>query len=86
MTTGKPIFGAINGAANEVISESGCGKSVASGDYKGLAELMREYIETPDRYAQCGEKARDYFMKHFTQEIFIDKLENELMSLLKTDI
>ena len=86
MTTGKPILGAINGAANEVISESGCGKSVASGDYKGLAELMREYIETPGRYAQCGEKARDYFMKHFTQEIFIDKLENELMSLLKTDI
>ncbi len=82
MTTGKPILGAINGAANEVISESGCGKSVASGDYKGLAELMCEYIETPDRYAQCGEKARVYFMKHFTQDIYIDKLEQELISMV----
>lgn len=28
MTTGKPIFGAINGAANEVIKEAECGACV----------------------------------------------------------
>ena len=81
MTTGKPIFGAINGAAYEVIKEARCGSCVKAGDYEGLAKLMKLYIEHPSDFEQCGQNARDYFMKHFTLDIYMDGLEKELESI-----
>lgn len=83
MTTGKPIFGAINGAANEVIKEARCGSCVKAGDYEGLANLMKLYIENPSGFEHCGQNARAYFMKHFTLDIFMDGLEKELESMAK---
>lgn len=82
MTTGKPILGAINGAANEVITESKCGQCVPACDHEGLARLMLDYIEHPESYVKCGDNARKYFMDHFTQDIYIDALEKELHSLI----
>ena len=81
MTTDKPILGAINGAANEVIQESGCGACVKAGDFKGLAELMLRYIEHPEQFEGCGENARSYFKEHFTLEKYMDELEKELLSI-----
>ncbi len=81
MTTGKPIFGAINGAANEVIHEAQCGSCVHAGDYKGLAALMLDFIERPQLYAECGKNAREYFVKNFTLEKYMDCLEAELKEL-----
>lgn len=78
MTTGKPIIGAINGAANEVIKEAQCGACVAAGDYKGLALLMASYIEKPEKYKECGYNARNYFKRHFTFEHYMNSLEAEL--------
>lgn len=83
MTTGKPIFGAINGAAYEVIKEARCGSCVKAGDYAGLAKLMKLYIEHPSDFEQCGQNARDYFKKHFTLDIYMDGLEKELESLVR---
>lgn len=83
MTTGKPIFGAINGAAYEVIKEARCGSCVRAGDYEGLAKLLKLYIEHPSDFEQCGQNARDYFMKHFTLDIYMDGLEKELESMAK---
>ena len=68
MTTGKPIFEAINGAANEVIKEAECRACVDAGDYKGLADLMKSNIESPEKYKDCGVNARRYFNEHFTFE------------------
>jgi glycosyltransferase involved in cell wall biosynthesis len=82
MTTGKPILGAINGAANEIISEAECGKCVASGDYKGLAALMLDYIKHPDEYAHCGENAKRFFKENFTLEKYIEGLESELVKMV----
>ncbi len=82
MTTGKPILGAINGAANEVITESKCGQCVPACDHEGLARLMLDYIEHPESYVKCGYNARKYFMEHFTQDIYIDALEKELFNLI----
>lgn len=81
MTTGKPILGAINGAANEVIHESGCGACVKAGDSRGLADLMLRYIEQPELFEGCGENARRYFKEHFTLEKYMDELEKELSSI-----
>lgn len=82
MTTGKTIFGAINGGAQEVIRESRCGSCVPAGDYEGLAKLMQLYIEHPHDYDQCGENAREYFKAHFTLEHYMNGLEAELQKVV----
>lgn len=82
MTTGKPILGAINGAANEVIEEARCGACVGAGDYEGLAALMKSYIENPEKYKDCGNNARQYFKEHFTFENYMNSLEKELQMLI----
>ena len=78
MTTGKPIFGAINGAAYEVINDAKCGSCVKAGDYEGLAKLMKFYIERPADYLNCGQNAREYFKIHFTLDNYMDGMEKEL--------
>lgn len=83
MTTGKPILGAVNGAAAEVIDEAQCGKCVNAGDYQGLARLMEEYIKHPRDYEVCGKNARDYFRQHFTLDHFMDSLEKELKTIVE---
>lgn len=81
MTVGKPIFGAINGAASEVIRESKCGQCVEAEDAKGLAFLMKRFIELPELYKDCGANARAFFKQYFTLETFINSLQKELVSL-----
>lgn len=78
MTTGKPVFAAINGAAAEVISDADCGACVRAGDSEGLAKLMASYIDDMGRYSDAGENARKYFEKHFTLDIYMDRLEEQL--------
>lgn len=81
MTVDKPILGAINGAAYEVIEEAQCGSCVKAGDYEGLAKLMDSYLEHPREYDVCGKNARSYFQKHFTLEHYMNGLEAELIKL-----
>ncbi|MGB7604956.1 MAG: glycosyltransferase family 4 protein [Lutisporaceae bacterium] len=81
MAAGKAVIGAINGAAQEVIKESECGLCVNASDSKALAEVMKDFIENPNKYKNCGEKGREYFRKHFTKDIFMEKLEKELNRL-----
>lgn len=83
MTAGKPILGAINGAASEVIHESKCGKCVSSGDYKGLSALMAEYIDHPEYFTDFGTNAQRYFQDHFTLNIFTDRLEHLMKDMVK---
>lgn len=81
MAAGKPVIGAINGAAQEVIKESQCGLCVNASDSCALAEAMKDFIEEPDKYKDSGERGRDYFNKHFTKDIFMKKLKDELRRL-----
>ena len=81
MTTGKPIFGAINGAAAEVILQAQCGSCVKAGDYEGLAQLMEFYIKHPKEHDVCGANARRYFKANFTLEKYMNGLEEELRRL-----
>lgn len=82
MTLHKPIFGAINGAANEVIEEARCGSCVPAQDSEGLAAIMKHYIEHPSDYEGCGDNAADYFLKHFTLKKYVDELEMEMNKLV----
>ena len=74
MTTGKPIFGAIDGSAQEVIKESKCGVCAASGDASALAKIMADFIDQPQKFADCGVKARAYFSENYSKDIFITKI------------
>ena len=82
MTTGKPIFGAINGAAMQVIEEAKCGKCASAEDADGLSKIMADYIEHPERYADCGKNAKTYFEKHFTLDVYMKRLIREMESLV----
>ncbi|PKM83671.1 MAG: glycosyltransferase WbuB [Firmicutes bacterium HGW-Firmicutes-13] len=83
MAAGKAVIGAINGAAQEVINESQCGLCVNASDSKALAEAMKDFIENPDKYKDCGEKGREYFRKYFTKDIFMEKLKEKLNRLVE---
>ncbi|MDD2371395.1 MAG: glycosyltransferase family 4 protein [Firmicutes bacterium] len=83
MAASKPVIGAINGAAQEVIKDSNCGLCVNSGDYTSLAQAMKSFIENPEKYKDCGINGRNYFLKNFTKEIFIENIEKLLYKLLE---
>lgn len=83
LSVGKPIFGAINGAGYDVIKESKCGDCVASGDYVGLSNLMRDFILHEEKYADCGKNAKEYFLQNFTSEQFFADLEKIFAELVK---
>ncbi|MCR5610588.1 MAG: glycosyltransferase family 4 protein [Clostridiales bacterium] len=78
MTTGKPIIGAINGAAQEVILESGCGLCGPASDAGTLARNMLAFIDSPESFIGCGEKAREYFLEYFTRDKCINDWERIL--------
>lgn len=83
MAAGKPIIGMIDGSAQEVIRESGCGICVKAGDVEALAAGMRDFIENHDKYCDCGYKAREYFKSNFSKTTFMNKLEESFERLVK---
>ena len=82
MATGKPVLGAINGAANEVIRESRCGACVNAGDYAGLAHLMADFIDNPEKFKECGNNGKKYFLENFTLEKYVDSIENQMKKMV----
>ncbi len=76
MSAGRPVLASANGAAYEIIKESGCGDAVTAENPKGLSRLMADFLDKPEAYEGCGKKGREYFRNHFTLEIFAENLEN----------
>ena len=83
MAAGKPIIGMIDGSANDVINDSQCGICVDAGDVDGLAKAMRSFVLENDRYKDCGDNGRKYFINNFSKEKIMKKLESELERLVK---
>jgi glycosyltransferase involved in cell wall biosynthesis len=81
MAAAKTIIGMIDGSAKEVIEEARCGLCVPAGDVDGLAEAMKEFIEHSDKYKDCGDNGRKYFINNFSKSIFMEKLEREINEL-----
>lgn len=77
MAAGKPIIGMIDGSAKDVIDESGCGICVQAGDVEGLSQAMKSFITAKEKYNDCGQKARNYFVENFSKAKFMKKLEEE---------
>ncbi len=75
MAAGKPIIGMIDGSAKEVIEAAKCGLCVSAGDVSGFANAMKEFIVNGQKYSECGENGRNYFIENFSKEIMIGHLE-----------
>ena len=83
MAAGKTIIAAANGAAMEVIEESGCGKCVAAGDSEAYGQALLDYVDFKEKYEDCGKRARRYFRDNFMEEQHFVELENRLTDLAK---
>ena len=83
MAAGKPILAAANGAAAEIIAESGCGICVSAGDHTALGRILAEFTTDPASYRDCGTRARAYFRDHFMEEQHFTKLEHLLENMIK---
>lgn len=81
LAVGKPIIGAIDGETAEVIKESGCGFCGKADDVDGLVKNIKLFIENKEKQQICL-NARKFYEEFFAREKFMDKLEDELKSIL----
>lgn len=81
LAAGKPVFAMTDGPAGRVIAEADCGGSAKSGDSEAFAALLRSFLDDPQRYAQCGKNARNYFSAHYTKARHMQLLSNHLSEL-----
>jgi glycosyltransferase involved in cell wall biosynthesis len=82
MAAGKPIIGAINGEANLLINEAGCGYCCEAENYLRLAEQINKFV-SKRCYADLGVLAEEYYNDNFTKNVVIDKLLFVLESTCK---
>lgn len=84
MAAGKPILAAADGETPLILEEAECGYCARAEDAQGFAETARRFLADPDR-ARLGRNAREHYERHFTKQIFMDKLEEELMAYESAD-
>ena len=82
MAAGKPIIGAIDGAAAAVIAEAECGYCGAAEDADKLAENILKFVENQDK-TTLGKNAKAYYEANFKRERFMDKMEAALLTMSK---
>ena len=78
MAAAKPIMGAIDGETPIIIEDAECGICGGAEDAEVLAENVREFTFLDRKL--LGRNARSYYESHFSKELYIDKLEQKLMS------
>lgn len=83
MAAGKPIVAAAEGATKEIIERAKCGICVAPDDIEGLKNAIEKAINNPDEFKKMGKNGRDYFLSHFTLDIFMDNLTAQLDELIR---
>ena len=82
ISAGKPVLASIDGGAKDIITETGCGLAVAANDDVGYARIIKEFLEHPERYQECGKRGKEYFDTHYDKKVVIDKLENYLVQIV----
>ena len=80
MAAGKPVIGAINGETNCVIKNADCGLYCNAEDYMELANLILKFCNS-DNKEQLALNARTYYIKNYSKERFIARLESRLISM-----
>lgn len=82
MAAGKPIIGAIDGEAAEVIKSAECGFVGKAGNAGQLAENIRLFLSSSEKdKLLMGKKARSFYEQNFDKAKFMDKLEKEFKNI-----
>lgn len=84
MAVGKPILAAADGEIPAVLRESGCGFCAKAEDVRGFSAAVEKFLDCQDK-AQLGRNAREYYLNHFTRDMFMDHLERELLNAAEID-
>lgn len=84
MAVGKPIIGAIDGEAAEVIKEAQCGFCGKAEDAEQLAKNIKAFTDDGQK-VQMGKNAREFYEKQFIRNRYMDKLEEELTKMLRNE-
>jgi len=81
MACGKPIIGAINGAANNLINTNRIGIAVPAEDYHSLAKVISSLSDSD--ILEFSKQSKSYYDEHFRKDLFFKKLTEELNKLTK---
>ncbi len=77
MAAAKPIVGAIDGETSDVLNEAQGGYCVPAEDAEALAKAIKALAASGEA-EKIGLKNRDYYMKHFSKERFLERLVEHL--------
>ncbi len=78
LSAGKPVLASIDGGASDIIKKCGCGAAVPADDADTYAEVLKDFIENPGKYEECGKKGIEYFEKNFRKDLVMDRIEEIL--------
>lgn len=81
MAAGKPILAAANGETPQIIEQAKCGYCSPAEDSKAFAKAVEMFINDPDK-DRLGVNAIIYYEQHFTKQMFMDRLEKELIYII----
>jgi len=82
MAAGKPILATADGEIPNIIHESKCGFCAKAEDSEAFADAVMQFLNS-ENVLELGKNARAYYTEHFTRDIFMNKLETELLSAVK---
>jgi len=80
MAASKPIIGAINGEAKQVIQEAQCGFCCEAENQQELARLILAFCMS-DKKEQMAKNSYDYYCNNFSKEKFMAMLEQALVKM-----
>lgn len=76
---GRPMLLAMDGEAQRLVKDIGCGFACGSGDSTTLYENIMTLYHTPrDQRELMGERGREYHFKHFERDANMEKLHRFL--------
>lgn len=80
---GKPLLLAMDGEAQTLVREAGCGFAAGSGDSGALYENIRKLRALPAAERQAmGARGRDYHFRHFERNANMDRLYDFVFDLI----
>ena len=84
MAAGKPILGVLDrgSEARLLIEETKCGKCHRPGDYEGIEELVRWFIENGEmeEVKEMGLRGREYLVENLTKDISVEKYKKAILN------
>ncbi|MFI8592689.1 glycosyltransferase family 4 protein [Dietzia maris] len=76
MAAGQPIIAAVAGDAARVVEDANCGLTTPPGDPRALADAVAQMADLgPPAWKELGERGRDYYHSHFSEQTVGDLLE-----------